>query len=88
MGRVAKIEVDLEYGEAVVTLEIDGEPGSLSADTGAKILTEGILGARYIGLLPGADEEMLEAGDTISKTQGALVLENLIGEFITRLGAS
>ena len=88
VGRVAKIEVDLEYGEAIVTLEIDGQPGSLSADTGAKILTEGILGARYIGLLPGADEEMLEAGDTIIETQGALVLENLIGEFITRLGAS
>lgn len=88
IGRVADINVDLTYGEAIVTLEIDGEPGTLSIDTGAKILTEGILGARYIGLLPGADEEMLEAGDTISETQGALVLENLIGEFVTRMGAS
>ncbi len=88
VGRVADIQVDLTYGEAIVTLEIDGEPGTLSVDTGAKILTEGILGARYIGLLPGADEEMLEAGDTISETQGALVLENLIGDFVTRMGAS
>jgi len=88
VGRVAAIDVDLEYGEAIVTLEIDGTPGSLSTDTGAQILTEGIVGARYISLLPGADEEMLEAGDTITETQGALVLENLIGDFITRLGAS
>lgn len=88
VGRVADIHVDIAYGEAIVTLEIDGTPGELSVDTGAKILTEGILGARYIGLLPGADEEMLEAGDTISETQGALVLENLIGDFVTRMGAS
>ncbi len=88
VGRVADIHVDIAYGEAIVTLEIDGKPGELSIDTGAKILTEGILGARYIGLLPGADEEMLEAGDTISETQGALVLENLIGDFVTRMGAS
>lgn len=88
VGRVADIHVDITYGEAIVTLEIDGKPGELSVDTGAKILTEGILGARYIGLLPGADEEMLEAGDTISETQGALVLENLIGDFVTRMGAS
>ncbi len=88
VGRVLDIAVDLEYGEAVVTLEIDGESGTLSADTGAQILTEGILGTRYISLLPGADEEMLESGDTITETQGALVLENLIGDFITRMGAS
>lgn len=88
VGRVTDIHVDITYGEAIVTLEIDGKPGELSVDTGAKILTEGILGARYIGLLPGADEEMLEAGGTISETQGALVLENLIGDFVTRMGAS
>lgn len=88
VGRVADINVDITYGEAIVTIEIDGAPGNLSVDTGAKILTEGILGARYIGLLPGADEEMLEAGGTISETQGALVLENLIGDFVTRMGAS
>ena len=88
VGRVSGISVDVEYGEAIVTLEIDGEPGNLSIDTGAQILTEGILGTRYISLLPGADEEMLGAGDTITETQGAFVLENLIGEFITRMGAS
>ena len=88
VGRVARIEVDMEYGEAIVFMEINGEPGNLSLDTGAKILTEGILGARYVSLLPGADEDTLENGDEIEETQGALVLENLVGDLITRLGAS
>ena len=86
IGRVSNIEVDTEYGEAIVTLEIDGEPNTLTIDTGAKILTEGILGARYIGLVPGADEEMLGDGDELLETQGAIVLENLIGQFLSNLG--
>ncbi len=88
IGRVAAIEVDMAYGEAVVRLEIDGEPGQLTLDTGAQILTEGILGARYVNLLPGADEDTLGDGDYIEDTQGALILENLVGDLITRLGAS
>ena len=86
IGRVREIAVDLEWGDAIVTMDIFGEPGSLTTDTGAKILTEGILGARYVGLLPGGDDEKLAAGDEITDTQGALVLENLIGEFLTNLG--
>jgi phospholipid/cholesterol/gamma-HCH transport system substrate-binding protein len=86
IGRVRAIDVDLEFGEAIAYLEIEGEPGELTTDTNAKILTEGILGARYISLMPGADEEMLADGDEITETQGALVLENLVGEFLTNLG--
>ena len=88
VGRVAEIDVDTYMGQALVKMEIDGEAGDLPLDTGAKILTEGILGTRYIALLPGADEDMLMDGDTIEETQGALVLENLIGDFITRMGDS
>ena len=88
IGRVREIDVDMQWGDAIVTMEIMGEPGDLTVDTGAKILTEGILGARYIGLLPGADEETLGDGDEITETQGALVLENLIGDFLTNLGNS
>jgi phospholipid/cholesterol/gamma-HCH transport system substrate-binding protein len=88
IGRVRSIDVDMQWGDALVTMDILGEPGNLTADTGAKILTEGILGARYISLLPGADEETLGPGDEITETQGALVLENLIGEFLTNLGDS
>ena len=88
IGRVREIDVDMQWGDAIVTMEIMGKPGNLTADTGAKILTEGILGARYIGLLPGADEEILGDGDEITETQGAIVLENLIGEFLTNSGKS
>ena len=88
VGRVRSIDVDMEWGDAIVTMEILGTPGNLTADTSAKILTEGILGARYIGLSPGADEETLQHGDEITETQGALVLENLIGDFLTNMGKS
>ena len=87
IGRVANIEVDADYGVAVVSMDIFANAGPLSADTGAKILTEGILGARYIGLLLGAEEEVLSDGDEIVDTQGALILENLIGDLVTRLGS-
>lgn len=88
IGRVAAIEVDPDYGRAIVDLEIDERAWPLTADTGARILTEGILGARYVGLMPGADPETLAEGDFITDTQGALVLENLIGDLVTRLGGS
>lgn len=86
VGRVKGIDVDMQWGDAIVTLEIMGEPGNLTIDTGAKILTDGVVGARYVGLLPGSDEETLGPGDEIVETQGALVLENLIGEFLTNIG--
>ena len=87
IGRVTQIQVDTEYGEAVVHMEIERLAGPLSADTGAQILTEGIIGSRYVSLLPGADEETLADGDEIFDTQGALVLENLIGDLVTNLGS-
>ena len=87
IGEVQAIDVDLEYGEALVTFEMQGEPNQLSIDTGAQIVTEGILGTRYVSLLPGADEETLGDGDRIDDTQGALVLEKLIGDFVTRMGS-
>ena len=49
--------------------------------------TAGLLGDQYIGLTPGADEKMLAAGETIRQTQSAVVLENLIGQFINRSAA-
>jgi len=51
-------------------------------DTSAKILTAGLLGEQYIGLDGGGDTVNLAAGDTISDTQSAVVLENLISQFL------
>ncbi|PIU17119.1 MAG: outer membrane lipid asymmetry maintenance protein MlaD, partial [Gallionellales bacterium CG08_land_8_20_14_0_20_59_87] len=52
------------------------------ADTFANILTSGLLGEQYIGLLPGGDDEMLKDGGQFKKTQSAIVLEDLIGKFM------
>lgn len=87
IGRVTEIGVDSEYGEAIVTMEIDGKVNNLAIDTSAKVVTEGVLGGKYISLVPGADEEYLAEGDEILDTQGSFVLENLIGEFVTRGGS-
>jgi len=87
IGRVSTIVIDPEYAEAIVTLAINkSASGPLSIDTGAQVVTEGIMGGRYIALSPGADEEILGSGEEITETQGALVLENLIGDLVTSLG--
>lgn len=51
-------------------------------DSSLKILTSGLLGEQYLGLEPGADAKPLDPGDTISSTQSAVVLENLISQFL------
>jgi phospholipid/cholesterol/gamma-HCH transport system substrate-binding protein len=56
-------------------------------DTSAKILTAGLLGEQYIGLEPGADSAMLGPGGTLTLTQSAVVLENIIGQFLYRSAA-
>ena len=87
IGRVAKIGVDSETAEAIVTMEVTDNVKNLSVDTGARIQTEGFLGGRYISLIPGGEDKTLNGGDTITNTQGALVLETLIGDFITKMGS-
>jgi phospholipid/cholesterol/gamma-HCH transport system substrate-binding protein len=81
VGRVASIGFDDKSYQAVVTLNLDKQ-FKFPKDTSAKILTSGLLGEQYIGLEPGGDTEMLKAGDTITMTQSAIVLENLIGQFL------
>jgi len=88
IGRVSAIDVDSEYGEAIITMEIEDRVDNLTSDAGAQIQTEGILGGRYVNISQGAAEDMLADGDTIENTQGAVVLENLIGEFLTKRGDS
>jgi phospholipid/cholesterol/gamma-HCH transport system substrate-binding protein len=82
VGRVKSIGVDPKTFQGVVTLDIE-KAYSLPKDTAAKILTSGLLGDQYIGLEPGGDDASLAAGDTIAQTQSAVVLENLIGQFLT-----
>ena len=81
VGRVTEITLDTERYEANVKMSLD-KRYQFPKDTFANILTSGLLGEQYIGLMPGGDEEMLKDGGLIKKTQSAVVLEDLIGKFI------
>jgi phospholipid/cholesterol/gamma-HCH transport system substrate-binding protein len=81
VGRVEGVRLDPVTYQAVVTLKID-EGHQFTADTIASILTSGLLGEVYIGLDAGGDPKMLADGGKIMKTQSAVVLEKLIGQFL------
>ena len=81
VGRVADIGFDNESYEAVAVLTIDSRY-KFPRDTAAKILTSGLLGDQYIGLEAGADAQALKDGDRLRITQSAVVLENLISQFL------
>ena len=81
VGRVAGIRFDNESYEAIVSMTVDVSY-QFPRDTTAKILTSGILGEQYIGLEAGGDGVMLKQGDRIRLTQSAVVLENLISQFL------
>jgi phospholipid/cholesterol/gamma-HCH transport system substrate-binding protein len=81
VGRVSDIGFDNETYEAAVTLRLD-KRYAFPKDTAAAILTSGLLGEQYIGLEAGGDDQMLKDQDRIFLTQSAVVLENLIGQFI------
>jgi phospholipid/cholesterol/gamma-HCH transport system substrate-binding protein len=81
VGRVTKIGLDSKTYQGVVTIEID-QGFVFPRDSSAKILTSGLLGDQYIGLEPGGDEKNFVAGDVIKQTQSAVVLENLISQFL------
>ncbi|NIC04515.1 outer membrane lipid asymmetry maintenance protein MlaD [Billgrantia bachuensis] len=86
VGRVSAIELDTEWYDARVLLELDAElEDRLPRDTTAAILTSGLLGEQYVGLTVGGDPEMLGDGDTIRDTQSALVLEELIQQFVSNM---
>jgi len=81
VGRIVDIRFDPVSYEAVVSINVDGRY-RFPKDTFASIYTAGLLGEQYIGLDVGGDEKMLNAGDTIAKTQSAVVLEKLISQFL------
>jgi len=81
VGRVAEIRFDNEKYEAAVTLRLD-KRYSFPKDTSAAIMTSGLLGEQYVALEPGGDSVMLKDKDRILITQDAVVLENLIGQFL------
>jgi phospholipid/cholesterol/gamma-HCH transport system substrate-binding protein len=82
VGRVTSITLDPKSYQGVVMLAID-QRYQFPKDSAAKILTAGLLGDQYVGIEAGGDDADLAAGDVIAQTQSAVVLENLIGQFLT-----
>jgi phospholipid/cholesterol/gamma-HCH transport system substrate-binding protein len=81
VGRVVDVRFDNETYEAAVTLRLD-KRYAFPKDTSAAIMTSGLLGEQYIGLEAGGDSVKLKDKDRILITQDAVVLENLIGQFL------
>ncbi|MGQ9659642.1 MAG: outer membrane lipid asymmetry maintenance protein MlaD [Thermochromatium sp.] len=82
IGRVESIHFDQDTYQAVVWMRIDPAIDAIPDDTFANIFTSGLLGEQYIGLEPGGSPEVLRDGDEIVHTQSALVLEQMIGQFL------
>ncbi len=87
VGRVTEIDLDIETMSPVVSMKILSKFNQFSSETSAAILTAGLLGEQYISLTPGGDEEILADGGEIYDTQSALVLEDLIGQFLFSKGS-
>jgi len=87
VGRVESIGYDEDNLQAKVTLGINSQYGFLSEDTQASIYTAGLLGEQYISLEPGAEDVMLKDGDDIQHSQSAVVLEELIGQFLVNFSS-
>jgi len=87
VGRVTRITLDPHTFQGVVAIELERRY-SFPKDTSAAILTAGLLGDQFVGLMPGGAEEALAQGDTIRLTQSAVVLEQLISTFLYGRAAS
>ena len=81
VGRVESIEFDDKSFQARVVMALESRY-AFPKDSSLKVLTSGLLGEQYVGIEPGGDEKNLASGDVITQTQSAVVLENLIGQFI------
>lgn len=82
IGRVTDIHYDQANFEAVVSMRIEPQYNQIPEDTIAKIYTSGLLGEQYVGFDPGGSDDVLADGGEISMTQPALVLEEIIGQFL------
>ena len=81
VGRVESISFDDKTYQARVTLALEARY-AFPKDSSLKILTSGLLSDQYIGVSPGYGETMLKSGDNVNSTQSAVVLENLISQFL------
>jgi phospholipid/cholesterol/gamma-HCH transport system substrate-binding protein len=81
IGRVVNISIDKDSYESIVEMHIESQY-SLPDDTTASIFTAGLLGEQYISLEPGGSEDFIDANGSIDITQSAIILEQVIGQFL------
>lgn len=82
IGRVTDISIDKYTFEAAVTMAIENSRNDLPKDSSASILTAGLLGENYVGIEAGGDTRTLKEGDKLLFAESALVLEQVIGQFL------
>ena len=88
VGEVTGIQLDPKTFKAVVIMHIDPNQNAIPTDSTASIFTEGLLGSNYISLSPGFADTNLKNGDKIQTTYSALILENLIGQLMYKIGSN
>lgn len=82
IGEVVGVSLDSHVFKAKVTMAISDNENNIPKDSSASIMTEGLLGAKYVSLSPGFDSGFFEDGSIIETTHSALILENLIGKLL------
>jgi len=87
VGMVEAVTLDPVTFEAIVQMAVASRFNEIPSDTGASVLTSGVLGDRYIGLEPGGAPDVLTEGDELFITQSALVLEQVIGKYLFNTGS-
>lgn len=88
VGEVVAIQLNPTTFKAIVTMHLDPNQNTIPSDSTASIFTEGLLGSNYISLSPGFADTNLKNGDKIQTTHSALILENLIGQLMYKIGDS
>jgi phospholipid/cholesterol/gamma-HCH transport system substrate-binding protein len=86
VGRVDSVSLDKKNFMAVAVLNIDSDI-PLATDSQASVLTGGLLGSKYLSIIPGSDESLLKDGDQIKYTQSAINIESLIGRIVYSIGS-
>ena len=89
VGSVHEIHLDQDDWTPVVELTLDNSYNQLPETSSASILTSGLLGEQYVGITPGFvmdDIELLSDGDYLEDTKSAMVLEDLIGQYLFNQG--
>jgi phospholipid/cholesterol/gamma-HCH transport system substrate-binding protein len=86
VGLIKEVKLDPATFEAIVYMSIASRFNEIPSDTGASVLTSGVLGDRYIGLDPGGAPDYLADGDELFVTQSALVLEQIISKYLFNTG--